>query len=97
MSPNQIEHEPPPNVLLAGVQYLLMDTPDTDLSAFYPNLTDSPSPIHGVDRHFAVSCSSMRGSWSRSAPKLTIDDGSGPEVIGQGHPHGEWVELYARP
>lgn len=35
--------------------------------------------------------------WGDEAPKLTIDDGSGPELIGQGHPHGEWVEIYARP
>ena len=35
--------------------------------------------------------------WGDEAPKLTIDDGSGPKVIGQAHPHGEWVELYARP
>ena len=30
-------------------------------------------------------------------PRLTIDDGSGTRQIGQGHPHGEWVELYALP
>lgn len=30
-------------------------------------------------------------------PKLTIDHGSGPKLIGQGHPHGDWVELYALP
>jgi len=35
--------------------------------------------------------------WGDEAPKLTVDDGSGPRLIGQGHPHGEWVELYARP
>jgi hypothetical protein len=29
--------------------------------------------------------------------ELTIDDGSGPTVVGQAHPHGEWVELYALP
>ena len=49
---NKIEHEPPPNVLLAGVQYLLMDVPEIDLAAFYPNLTDSPAPIRDVDRPF---------------------------------------------
>ena len=31
--------------------------------------------------------------WTR----LTVDDGSGLREIGQAHPHGEWVELYARP
>lgn len=49
---NAIEHEPAPNVLLAGVQYMLMDMPETDLTAFYPNLTDSPAPIQDVDKAF---------------------------------------------
>ncbi|MFV1962332.1 MAG: DUF2332 domain-containing protein, partial [Acidimicrobiia bacterium] len=31
--------------------------------------------------------------WTR----LSVDDGSGPWEIGQAHPHGEWIELYARP
>ncbi len=26
-----------------------------------------------------------------------VDDGSGMAEIGQAHPHGEWIELYARP
>jgi hypothetical protein len=30
-------------------------------------------------------------------PKLSVDDGSGEEMLGIGHPHGEWVEFYARP
>jgi hypothetical protein len=29
--------------------------------------------------------------------KLAVDDGDGLVVIGQAHPHGEWLELYARP
>lgn len=28
---------------------------------------------------------------------IGIDTGSGEAVLGQGHPHGEWVEFYARP
>lgn len=31
------------------------------------------------------------------AASLTIDDGSGQVEVGLAHPHGEWVELYARP
>jgi hypothetical protein len=34
---------------------------------------------------------------SDEAPELAIDDGSGPKVVGQAHPHGEWLDLYARP
>jgi hypothetical protein len=30
-------------------------------------------------------------------PRLTVDDGSGTRQIGQGQPHGAWVELYALP
>lgn len=28
---------------------------------------------------------------------IGIDTGSGQNVLGEGHPHGEWVEFYARP
>jgi hypothetical protein len=28
--------------------------------------------------------------WAR----LVADDGDGARVIGQAHPHGEWIELY---
>lgn len=48
---NEIEHSPRINVLLAGVQYLLMKQPD-ELANFYPNLTDEPSPVGHVDRSF---------------------------------------------
>jgi hypothetical protein len=30
-------------------------------------------------------------------PKVGVDDGSGEVMVGQGHPHGEWMEFYARP
>jgi hypothetical protein len=35
---NRIEHTPRPNVLLAGVQYLLMQEPGDPLAAYYPNI-----------------------------------------------------------
>ncbi len=28
---------------------------------------------------------------------LSVDRGAGLAQIGQAHPHGEWIELYARP
>ena len=34
---------------------------------------------------------------SDEAPELAIDDGSGPRVVGRAQPHGEWLDLYARP
>lgn len=34
---------------------------------------------------------------STDAADLEIDDGSGLRQIGRGQPHGEWLELYARP
>lgn len=48
---NEIEHTPRPNMLFAGVQYLLMRDPE-ELADFYPNLTDEPSPTGDVDRLF---------------------------------------------
>ena len=34
---------------------------------------------------------------SDPAARLRVDDGSGWLELGQAHPHGEWVDLYARP
>lgn len=48
---NEIEHTPRINVLLAGVQYLLMRQPE-ELADFYPNLTDEPAPPGDLDRSF---------------------------------------------
>ena len=28
---------------------------------------------------------------------MRVDDGSAMMEIGQAHPHGEWIEIYARP
>jgi hypothetical protein len=47
-------------------------------------------------RVFRVSMEAIdkKDDWAR----LVVDDGSGPETVGQAHPHGEWIELYqARP
>jgi hypothetical protein len=30
-------------------------------------------------------------------PKVSIDEGSGEVILGEAHPHGDWVEFYARP
>ncbi len=49
---NTIEHTPRPNVLLAGVQYLMMRDPGSDLGAYYPNLAEDPLPAAGIDPVF---------------------------------------------
>lgn len=49
---NRIEHQLPPNLLFAAVQYLLMEGADDDLSRFYPSLTTDPDPPEGVGPHF---------------------------------------------
>jgi len=49
---NDIEHPPQPNVLLAGVQYLLMKNPDQELASFYPNLTDRSAPVEEAGNPF---------------------------------------------
>lgn len=45
---NRIEHNPPPNVLLAGVQFLLMRDRDEKLASFYPSLTERPLPADQI-------------------------------------------------
>lgn len=49
---NEIVNEPRPNVLFAGVQFLLMDEPEHELAGFYPNLSAEPAPPDGVDQVF---------------------------------------------
>jgi hypothetical protein len=49
---NDIEHPPQPNVLFAGVQYLLMKDPDQELASFYPNLTDRSAPVEATGTPF---------------------------------------------
>ena len=46
-------------------------------------------PIHRVSMEVLI----KEDDWAR----LITDDGSGRQEIGQAHPHGEWIELYARP
>jgi hypothetical protein len=41
---NRIEHRPPPNLLFAAVQYLLMAELEDDLARFYPSLVPDAEP-----------------------------------------------------
>lgn len=41
---NQITHRPQPNMLFAGVQYLLAEDRDNELAGFYGSLSDPPEP-----------------------------------------------------
>jgi hypothetical protein len=49
---NRIEHLPPPNLLFAGVQYLLMEDDDDPLAKFYPSLVPDPETPEGVGPSF---------------------------------------------
>lgn len=54
---NRIEHFPQPNMLLAGVQYLLMDDPGQPLAAHFPNLggaAEDPGDLKDVFRDFVL-------------------------------------------
>jgi hypothetical protein len=49
---NRIEHTPEPNVLLAGVQFLMAREGGGPLGAHYPNFAGGEAPIEGVARPF---------------------------------------------
>jgi hypothetical protein len=49
---NRIEHLPPPNLLFAAVQYLLMEGADDDLARFYPSIVPAPEPPETVGPPF---------------------------------------------
>ena len=49
---NRIENQPRPNLLFAGVQYLVAQGADPQLAAFYPSLVEDPLPPAGVEEAF---------------------------------------------
>lgn len=49
---NRVENRPPPNVLFAAVQFLLMRGEDAELARFYPSLEDDPLPVGEVAAPF---------------------------------------------
>jgi hypothetical protein len=46
----------------------------------------SHRPIHRI----SMEALDKSDDWAQ----LVVDDGSGPQTVGQAHPHGEWVEIY---
>ncbi len=46
-------------------------------------------PVHRV----SMESLNRADDWAR----LAVDSGHGMKQVGQAHPHGEWIELYARP
>jgi hypothetical protein len=44
--------QPPPNVFLGAIHYLLMKGADSPLRGFYPSIVDDPQPIAGVAEPF---------------------------------------------
>lgn len=69
------------------------------LIQFTPEQRDKIEAIVGEARkHRSVHRASMEGlnkadDWAR----LAVDSGDGMKQVGQAHPHGEWIEIYARP
>lgn len=49
---NRIEHTPEPNVLFAGVQFIMSTEGGGPLETHYPNLAGADAPIEGVDGPF---------------------------------------------
>lgn len=49
---NLIENVPRPNIMFAGVQYLMARDGGGDLAAFYPNISSAPAGPAGVDSPF---------------------------------------------
>lgn len=49
---NRVENLPRPNVLFAGVQFIMLREGGAELSAYYPNFTDSPKPADDIAAPF---------------------------------------------
>ena len=49
-------HQPPPNMLFAAVQYLLLSGVDHSLAAYYPIISGGPRPLAPAYPHFREFC-----------------------------------------
>lgn len=49
---NRIEHSPQPNILFAGVQYLMMSEGEPELSRHFPNFTQFDPGVPGLEGQF---------------------------------------------
>lgn len=48
----RIDNKPPPNVYLAAIHYLLMESQSSPLARYYKSLVVEPLPVEGVDDDF---------------------------------------------
>ena len=92
-------------VLPQVMESLPEDLPIVVMNSFVLNQfsDDQRSEFHELTRAarlrrqvYTVSMEAVAGHHAPVAT-LSVDTGSGPEEVGVGHHHGEWVEFYVRP
>lgn len=71
--------------------FILNQFPSADRTRYRDilNAGRSDRPVHQVSMEWLDS--------DAGGSDIIIDDGSGPHKVGMAHPHGEWLDLYARP
>lgn len=49
----RIDNQPPPNLFLGAIQFLLMESVESPLRSFYPSIVDAPLSVTGVGDSFS--------------------------------------------
>jgi hypothetical protein len=75
-----------PAVVMSSYTLNQFDAADRDRLASIVATARTARPVHRV----SMESLDKADDWAQ----LVVDDGSGATVVGQAHPHGEWIELY---
>lgn len=76
-----------PAVVMSSFALNQFDAAERDRLESIVSTARTARPVHRVSMGEALD---KADDWAR----LVVDDGSGTTVVGQAHPHGEWIELY---
>ena len=75
-----------PAVVMSSFTLNQFDTAERDRLASIIATARAARPVHRV----SMEVLDKADDWAQ----LVVDDGSGVTLVGQAHPHGEWIELY---
>lgn len=75
-----------PAVVMSSFTLNQFDAAERDRLESIVSMARTDRPVHRV----SMEALDLANDWAQ----LVVDDGSGVTVVGQAHPHGEWIELY---
>jgi hypothetical protein len=76
-----------PVIIMSSFTLGQFDQPRRELLEGIVSAARADRPVHRI----SMDILEKTDDWAQ----LMVDDGNGPRIVGQAHPHGEWVEIYA--